>query len=160
MTRRDLHLDPDDLARLRDAVRRAQEPQPSVDHERVLAVHDAAPADAALTVDFAAAQELGMPLLVVRMPIAPRPSPILNALTPREFEVAGYVAGGLANKEIAARLGIRESTVKEHVHRILAKTELPGRAAVARAYAGGEEPSDTGSGRAGRGPKSSHRSEG
>jgi DNA-binding NarL/FixJ family response regulator len=160
VTRRDLHLDPDDLARLRDAVRRAQEPQPSVDHERVLAVHDAAPADAALTVDFTAAQELGMPLLVVRMPIAPRPAAMLDVLTPREFEVAGYVAGGLANKEIAARLGIRESTVKEHVHRILAKTELPSRTAVARAYAGGEDPSDTGRGRAGGGPKASHRSEG
>src|SRR5438105_9925508 len=113
MTRRDTRLGSDDLIRLRDAIRRAQDAQPSLDRERVLAIHDAAPTDAGLTVDFEAAKELGMPLLVVRMPIVPRPSPVLDVLTPREFEVAGYVAGGLANKEIAGRLGVRESAGKE-----------------------------------------------
>jgi DNA-binding NarL/FixJ family response regulator len=133
----DLHLDGADLARLRDAVRHAQEPSGSVPRREVLEVHAAAPRNAGLTVDFTAAEELGMPLLVVRVPVGPKPAPVMRTLTPREFEVAGLVAAGYANKEIAGRLGIRTSTVKEHVHRILAKTSLPSRAAIARAYVGG-----------------------
>lgn len=102
-------------------------------------MHQAAPTDVGLTVDLEATEQLGMPLLVVRVPIGPRPSPVLRLLTPREFEVAGLVTLGLANKEIAARIGVKTSTVKEHVHRILTKTGLVSRAAVARAYVGGSE---------------------
>jgi DNA-binding NarL/FixJ family response regulator len=36
-------------------------------------------------------------------------------LTPRELEVLGYVRQGLANKQIARRLGISERTVKAHL---------------------------------------------
>jgi len=43
------------------------------------------------------------------------------------------VAAGLANKQIALRLGITTATVKDHVHRILEKTELPSRTALAAA---------------------------
>jgi DNA-binding NarL/FixJ family response regulator len=42
-------------------------------------------------------------------------------LTPRELEVLGLVAQGMQNKEIAARLGITERTVKFYVSSILAK---------------------------------------
>ena len=35
-------------------------------------------------------------------------------LTPREHEVCGWVSAGLLNKQIAARLGIAEKTVKIH----------------------------------------------
>lgn len=42
-------------------------------------------------------------------------------LTPREVEVLTLVAQGLANKEIAARLGAASGTVKMHVQNILAK---------------------------------------
>jgi DNA-binding NarL/FixJ family response regulator len=45
------------------------------------------------------------------------PSP----LTPREVEVLQLVAQGLANKEIAARLGTASGTVKIHVQNILSK---------------------------------------
>ncbi len=128
-----------DLARLRDAVRDAQQPGAAIRRREVLAVHAAAPEGAGLTVDLEAAGELGMPLLVVRVPFEPRPSPVLLGLTRREFEVAGLVTAGLANKEIAARLGIRTSTVKEHVHRVLSKTGLPSRSAIARAYVGADE---------------------
>jgi DNA-binding NarL/FixJ family response regulator len=44
-----------------------------------------------------------------------------NALTPREAEVLTLVAKGLANKEIAARLGTASGTVKMHIQNILAK---------------------------------------
>lgn len=43
------------------------------------------------------------------------------ALTPREVEVLTLVANGLANKEIAAKLGTADGTVKIHVQNILSK---------------------------------------
>ncbi|HWE94064.1 MAG TPA: response regulator transcription factor [Tepidisphaeraceae bacterium] len=43
------------------------------------------------------------------------------ALTPREVEVIGLVAKGLANKEIAAHLGTAGGTIKMHVQNILEK---------------------------------------
>ena len=42
-------------------------------------------------------------------------------LTPRETEVLGLLAEGLANKAIAARLGVTEHTAKFHVNAILRK---------------------------------------
>lgn len=44
-----------------------------------------------------------------------------DELTGREVEVLGLVAEGLRNKEVAARLGLSEHTVKVHVQNILAK---------------------------------------
>ena len=49
------------------------------------------------------------------------------ALTPREVEVLTLVAAGLANKEIAARLGTADGTIKMHVQNILAKLEATDR---------------------------------
>jgi DNA-binding CsgD family transcriptional regulator len=46
---------------------------------------------------------------------------VLAGLSRRESEVARLVAAGLTNAEIAARLGIRLGTVKDHVHRILGR---------------------------------------
>ncbi|GAB3247716.1 response regulator transcription factor [Alteromonas gracilis] len=43
----------------------------------------------------------------------------LSRLTPRETDVALLVAEGATNAQIAATLGMRESTVKAHVSRIL-----------------------------------------
>ena len=42
-------------------------------------------------------------------------------LTPRELQVLRFVAGGLRNKEITARLDITEGTVKIHMHNIYEK---------------------------------------
>jgi DNA-binding NarL/FixJ family response regulator len=55
-------------------------------------------------------------------------------LSPRETEILGMLAEGLANKVIAARLGISEHTVKTHVASIFAKLDAYTRTeAVARA---------------------------
>jgi DNA-binding NarL/FixJ family response regulator len=46
---------------------------------------------------------------------------LVEPLTPRETEVLQLLAEGLANKAIAARLGISEHTAKFHVNAILGK---------------------------------------
>jgi DNA-binding NarL/FixJ family response regulator len=55
-------------------------------------------------------------------------SPRAERLTEREREILRLVAGGLANKAIAARLQISERTVKYHVTEILARLGADNRA--------------------------------
>jgi DNA-binding NarL/FixJ family response regulator len=57
-----------------------------------------------------------------------------TSLSCREREVAALVSAGLTNQQIARALSITLATVKDHVHHILAKTRLTGRAAVAAAW--------------------------
>ena len=60
------------------------------------------------------------------------------ALTEREREVLGFVAGGLTGAEIAERLVLSPETVKSHVHNAMAKLGARTRAhAVAIAMSGG-----------------------
>lgn len=92
-----------------------------------------------ITVDFEATRELDEPLIVVRIPADPNASngparsTVLDALTPRERQIAALVADGLLNKQIAARLDVTIATVKDHIHNILEKTSLSNRAAIAAA---------------------------
>jgi DNA-binding NarL/FixJ family response regulator len=51
----------------------------------------------------------------------------LDRLTPRERDVLAQLAAGAGNAEIALALGMRESTVKAHVSRILAALEVSNR---------------------------------
>jgi two-component system, NarL family, nitrate/nitrite response regulator NarL len=51
-----------------------------------------------------------------------------SGLTPREIEIVRCLRDGYTNKEIARRLGIRIGTVKNHVHNVLAKLQVPSRA--------------------------------
>jgi two-component system NarL family response regulator len=50
-----------------------------------------------------------------------------SELTQREKEILQFVAGGLSNAEIAAKLFIVEGTVKNHLHNILEKLHLQNR---------------------------------
>jgi FixJ family two-component response regulator len=49
---------------------------------------------------------------------------LLDLLTPREFEVMQLVVTGMLNKQIAARLGTAEKTVKVHRGRVMKKLAL------------------------------------
>lgn len=55
----------------------------------------------------------------------------LHGLTPRERKIAGLVAQGLRNKEIAAELGITEGTVKVYLHGIYGKLGVENRTELA-----------------------------
>ncbi|HEY4095672.1 MAG TPA: helix-turn-helix transcriptional regulator [Baekduia sp.] len=59
-----------------------------------------------------------------------------SALTARQREIAGLVAGGRTNREIAQRLGISHHTVDSHVRAIYRQLGVTRRAAVAGAMAG------------------------
>jgi DNA-binding NarL/FixJ family response regulator len=76
---------------------------------------------------------LAKPIVVVH-PAAPRARVPLDSLTAREREVAACIVAGLANRAIAARLYVTVATVKDHVRRILHKTGLSNRAAIAATW--------------------------
>ena len=130
-------LDRDALQRLRNAVKAVRSESPrAVPLNGLVTLAATRPHGTAITIDFETSRDLGHELIVVRVPAADEPSPAdprLEALTTREREIAGLVARGLRNKEIARRLSIAPSTVKDHVHHILQKTGLRNRAAIAAA---------------------------
>jgi DNA-binding NarL/FixJ family response regulator len=51
----------------------------------------------------------------------------LLILTTREREVVRLVSGGLSNKLVARHLGLREGTVKIHLHNVYRKLRIPNR---------------------------------
>jgi DNA-binding CsgD family transcriptional regulator len=108
--------------------------------ERLVGLAGDVPPGAGITLDLRASEQLGAPLVVLRLPAATPTASRLAGLTRREAEVCGLIAEGRANKQIAARLGISLATVKDHVHRILRKSGLPNRAALAVAYRTSREP--------------------
>jgi DNA-binding NarL/FixJ family response regulator len=54
----------------------------------------------------------------------------IEELSGREREILFLLGEGLANKEIAYRLGLAEGTVRIHVHNIYQKTGIPSRMAL------------------------------
>ncbi|WP_185844647.1 LuxR C-terminal-related transcriptional regulator [Nonomuraea sp. WAC 01424] len=64
--------------------------------------------------------------------VRPRAEPA--ELTPRELEVAGLIARGVRNKEIAARLVISPRTAEGHVEHILTKLGFTSRTQIAAWY--------------------------
>jgi serine/threonine-protein kinase PknK len=71
--------------------------------------------------------------------IAPLPSaaaqPESAQLTPREREVAGLIAAGMTNKQIAAKLVVSQRTARGHVENIFTKLGFNTRSQVATWYA-------------------------
>jgi DNA-binding NarL/FixJ family response regulator len=55
----------------------------------------------------------------------------LSVLTPREREISSYVAQGLSNKVIGARLNLSDNTVRNHLANIMDKLNLTNRVQVA-----------------------------
>jgi DNA-binding NarL/FixJ family response regulator len=62
---------------------------------------------------------------VARAAVGVGPDP--RRLTSRELQVVELIDQGLSNKEIACRLNVEVSTVKNHVHHILEKLSATGR---------------------------------
>ena len=55
----------------------------------------------------------------------------IEALSGREHEIAGLVARGLTNREIAARMFLSEKTVESHLSKAFTKLGVSSRAALA-----------------------------
>jgi DNA-binding CsgD family transcriptional regulator len=55
----------------------------------------------------------------------------ISPLTPRQWEVAGLIAQGLSNREIAQGLGLSLFTVRHYVSHVLRKLEVKSRTQVA-----------------------------
>jgi DNA-binding CsgD family transcriptional regulator len=68
------------------------------------------------------------------------PGTDLDALTPREREIAARVAAGASNAEIAAELFLSRKTVERHVSNILARSGWRNRAELAAAWSGDRTP--------------------
>ena len=93
-------------------------------------LRDASPARLAAALSAAAAGLVALDAAVARTWVraaAPAADPG-DPLTPRELEVLPFLAEGLSNKQIAARLGIAERTAKFHVESILGKLPAATRA--------------------------------
>ena len=63
------------------------------------------------------------------------PEVAASELTPRERQVVSYVAEGLSNREIAARLSISQRTVDSHVQHAIDKLGVRSRAQLAAWHA-------------------------
>ncbi|WP_425839860.1 response regulator [Streptomyces fractus] len=76
-----------------------------------------------------------MRALIERAYSAPPPPPVLtaanDALSVREREILACLGRGLGNRDIAAELGVAETTVRTYVSRLLAKLGLANRAQAA-----------------------------
>ena len=102
---------------------------------------DRAAARRSATLAAVTASELGM------RPVRTRAQALIGGLgvgqrlSPREREIAGLVAGGSTNREMAGLLGLSERTIETHVQNVLTKLSLHTRSQIAAwAVAEGIEP--------------------
>ncbi len=75
----------------------------------------------------AALEAVARGLIVLHPDLTAAPEPDSETLTGRERELLGLLAEGLANKDMAGRLGISEHTVKFHLSSIFTKLDANSR---------------------------------
>jgi DNA-binding NarL/FixJ family response regulator len=92
---------------------------------------DAEPASLVEAVRAVASGQSPLDPRVARTYLSTRRVPAGPELTDREREVLSLVGMGLANKQIARRLGIREGTVKAHLTRVFQQIGVQDRTAAA-----------------------------
>jgi DNA-binding CsgD family transcriptional regulator len=86
-----------------------------------------------LAAAYAIADRLGMPKLMAQVEALCKrlPGGRSGALSPREEDVAGLIATGLSNRQIAQQLQLSERTVETHIRSIFAKLGFKSRASIA-----------------------------
>jgi DNA-binding NarL/FixJ family response regulator len=84
---------------------------------------------AAIIADVSEEQALGLSGI---MPATPLENQEFNSLSTRETDVLRLLVQGLANKEIAAQMEISESTVKNTIQQLFAKTGVRTRSQLVR----------------------------
>lgn len=84
-----------------------------------------------LHLDIEASRTIGAPIVTIAN--NSDTANLLAPLTRRQREVADLIIDGLPNRAIATQLGISISTVKDHVHAILERLEMPSRTALVSA---------------------------
>lgn len=130
-----MSVHPDVLAALATSVRDLKEqPHAPIPTTVITALAEVAKPGVSLKIDLAASAEIGAPLITVTQ--QPTVDTLFARLTPRQRNVAVLLAAGKSNKQIATTLGISVATVKDHVHAVLHRLDLPSRGAVIAAAHG------------------------
>lgn len=94
-------------------------------------VHDAASSQQAIVKSYRLSDKDGTAVTLVfncAEDDSARRLPAWDVLTKREQEIAQLVSEGLTTKQIAARAFVSENTVKQHLKRVFAKTDVSNRA--------------------------------
>ena len=125
-------IDQSVLKALKEAVKAAKDDDPRPIPETMLAPLVAvARTGLHMHLDIEASDAIGAPVVAINDKADAKA--LLTVLTRRQVEVATLIIEGLPNRAIAERLGISLATVKDHVHAILARLELPSRTALVSA---------------------------
>ncbi|WP_298819887.1 LuxR C-terminal-related transcriptional regulator [uncultured Roseibium sp.] len=124
-----MSVDPNVLAALSEALESLKrDPQRPVPSGVIAALAPLAREGTNLKIDLEASHQIGAPLVTLGYSV-PK-TDLFAPLTPRQCDVAALLVCGQSNKEIARNLSISPATVKDHVHAILKRLNLPSRAAV------------------------------
>ena len=119
-----MKLDREELSALKSAVTALGHADGALPADVLRPLMDLAKPGLRLHLDVSASDVVGAPVISVERTTN---SDLLAPLTVRQKEVAHLVIKGLSNGQIASELGIALATVKDHVHAILSRLEMPSR---------------------------------